>query len=81
MKQLLKILTQKTIKNFLLYALGLILNKEKQSCTKMSKRLGISHDRLYNILSKSKILLPLFPKLMISIAKHFSKKVARSELD
>jgi len=40
----------------------------------MSKRLGISHDRLYNVLSKSKILLPLFPKLMISIAKHFSKK-------
>jgi len=74
MKQLLKILTKKTIKNFLFYTLGLILNKEKKTCTKIAKFLGITHDRLYGILNKTNTLLLLFPSLMLSIAKRFSKE-------
>jgi len=73
MKQLLKNLTKKTTQNFLLYTLGLILNKEKKTCTKIAGIFGISHDRIYRILNKTKMLSKLFPKLQISLIKHFSQ--------
>lgn len=74
MKQLLKNLTKNTIKNFLFYSLGLILNKERKTCPKIAKLFGITHDRLYGVLNKADIFLLLFPKLMLSIANHFSSK-------
>ena len=73
MKQLLKNFTKKTTQNFLLYTLGLILNKEKKTCTKIAGIFRISHDRIYRILSKTKVLSKLFPKLQISLIKHFSQ--------
>ena len=73
MKQILNFLTKKTTKNFFFYALGLILNKENKTCTKMANFFGINHERLYGILNKANIFLPLFPSLMLSIASYFSR--------
>ena len=69
-------LSKKVKKGFLSYCLGLILNKEKNTCTKMSEWLGLDHNILYRFLEKTKLLLPLFPILMVTIVKYFyvSKK-------
>lgn len=72
-KSIVKKLNKKMKKGLLLYALGLILNKEKKSCTKIASFLKIAHDFLYRFLSKTDIFLPLFPSLMIEIANHFAK--------
>ena len=53
MKQFLKIFTKKSKKTFLQYILGLILNPEKNTCTKIAKIFGITHDRFYRILWKT----------------------------
>jgi len=71
-------LSKKLKINFLFYVLALILCKENKTCKTMGRFLkklfGVSHDRLYGILSKSSTLLKLFPKLMVTIAQHFSKQ-------
>jgi len=74
MKQLFKNFTKISNKRFIQYALGLVLSKEKSSCTKIAKIFGICHDSIYKILSKMGTLLNLFPVLMISVVKYFSKQ-------
>lgn len=66
-------LSKKVKRGFLSYALGLILNKEKNVCTKMAEVLGISHDFLYRFLAKTKVFLPFFPSLMLSVVKCFDQ--------
>ena len=66
-------LNKKVKQGFLSYVLGLILNKEKNVCTKMAEVLGISHDFLYRFLAKTKVFLPFFPSLMLSVVKHFDQ--------
>ena len=73
MKKLLPILSKKIKENFIYYSLGLILNKEKQTCSKLAATVKKSHDFLYRFLLKSNLLIPVFPKLMITLINHFSK--------
>ena len=73
MKKLLPVISKKIKESFIYYSLGLILNKEKQTCSKLASVVKKSHDFLYRFLLKSKILIPLFPNLMIAIINHCSK--------
>lgn len=66
-------LSKKVKQGFLSYVLGLILTKEKKVCTKMAKVLRIYHDFLYRFLSKTKVFLPFFPALMLTIVKCFDQ--------
>lgn len=66
-------LSGKVKQGFLSYSLGLILNKEKNVCTKMAKALAIKHDFLYRFLVKAKVLLPLFPSLMLLVVRCFDQ--------
>jgi len=59
---------------FLAYSLGLILSEGKRTCTKIASYLGLNHDFLYRFLSKTDLLIPIFPKLMLSMANHFAQK-------
>jgi hypothetical protein len=74
MKKIIEKLSKKIKKSFFYYILGLILNKERKTCTKIAKFFGVSHDFLYRFLSKTNLLIPLFPKLMMSMAKYFSQE-------
>jgi len=74
MKQLLKNFTQKSTKRFLQYILGLILNPEKNTCSKIAKFLGIKHDSLYRILWKTGLSLFIFTEINMSIANYFSEQ-------
>jgi len=74
MKQLLKNFTKKSKKRFIQYILGLILNKEKNTCSKIARFLGIKHDCLYRILWKMGLLLFIFTKINMAIANYFSKQ-------
>lgn len=71
-KLIVKKLSKKMKKGLILYVLGLILNKEKKSCTKIASFLNVVHDFIYRFLSKTDLFLPLFPCLMIEIANHFA---------
>lgn len=73
MKQLLKIFKKKSKERFLQYILGLILNPEKNTCSKIAKVLGIKHDCLYRILCKTGLSLFIFTEINMSIANYFSK--------
>ena len=66
-------LGKKVKQGFLSYSLGLILNKEKNVCTKIAEVLGIKHDFLYRFLMKAKVFLPFFPSLMLSVVKCFDQ--------
>ena len=66
-------LSKKVKKGFFSYSLGLILNKEKNVCTKIAEVLGIKHDFLYRFFVKAKVLLPSFPSLMLSVIKCFNQ--------
>ena len=74
MKKILEKFNKKIKKSFFYYVLGLILNKERKTCVNIARYFGISHDFLYRFLSKTNLLIPIFPKLMISMVKHFSKE-------
>ena len=74
MKKIVEEFSKKIKKSFFYYVLGLILNKEKKTCMNIAKCFGVSHDFLYRFLSKTSFLIPLFPKLMISMVKYFSKE-------
>jgi len=71
-KLIVKKLSKKMKKGLILYVLGLILNKEKKSCTKIASFLNIVHDFIYRFLSKTDLFLPFFPHLMIEIANYFA---------
>jgi len=73
MKQLLKILKEKSIKRFLQYILGLMLNPERNTCPRIAKIFGIKHEKLYQILWKTGLSLFVFTKINLSIANYFSK--------
>jgi len=73
MKKFLKIFTKKSKKYFLQYILGLILNPEKNTCSKIAKFFGITHDRLYRILWKTGLSLFIFTEINLAIANHFSE--------
>jgi hypothetical protein len=74
MKKILDELSKKIKKSFFYYVLGLILNKERKNCKAIARFFGMHHDSLLRFVSKTGLLIPLFPSLMISLAKHFSKK-------
>lgn len=71
-KLIVKKLSKKIKKGFIFYTLGLILNKEKKSCTKIGALFNIAHDFLYRFLSKTDLLVTFFPGLMIEIANYFA---------
>ena len=71
-KSIVKKLGKKMKRGLILYTLGLILNKEKKSCTKIASLLHVVHDFIYRFLSKTDIFLSIFPCLMIEIANHFA---------
>jgi len=75
MKKLLPILSKKIKESFVFYSLGLILNKENRTCSKLAITVNKSHDFLYRFLLKSNLFIPIFPSLMLSIINHFSKDV------
>ena len=68
------ILSKKMKKSFLLYSLALILNKEKNVRTKTVESLETTHDFLHRVFKKSSLLLPIFSKILLSIANYFSKQ-------
>jgi len=70
----LNLLSRKIKLGFLSYALGLILTKNKKTCSSMAKVLGVTHDFLYRFLSKTYLLIPILPSLMISLVNHFDKE-------
>jgi len=72
--KILKPVSSKIKSAFLSYVLGLILTKNKKTCSSMAKVLGVTHDFLYRFLSKTYLLLPLLPHLMISLVNHFDKE-------
>jgi len=74
MKQLLKNFTKKSKKRFIQYILGLILNPEKNTCSKIAKFFGIKHDSLYRILWKTGFSLFIFSEINLAIANYFSKE-------
>lgn len=59
--------------NEFVYAMGLILNRGRQTCTNLALTLGISHDKIYRFLSSDDFLLS-FPKKIINLANKYSKK-------
>lgn len=54
------------------YAAGLILTPTKKNCTQMAAQLSETHDSIYKTLQKEKLLLPIFPELLIDIVCKFS---------
>jgi len=72
--KILESVSSKIKSTFLSYVLGLILTKNKKTCSSMAKVLGVTHDFLYRFLSKTYLLLPIFPRLMISLVNHSDKK-------
>jgi hypothetical protein len=70
---ILKKLSKKVKQGFLSYSLGLILNKEKNVCTKIAEALDIRHDFLYRFLVKAKAFLSFFPSLMLLVVKCFDQ--------
>lgn len=67
-------LSKKIKHSFFVYTLGLILNPEKKSCTKIASFFGLNHDFLYRFLSKTNLLIPIFPQLMFAMANHFAQR-------
>ena len=63
MKKLLPILSRKIKESFIYYSLGLILNKEKQTCSKLAIVVNKNHDFLYRFLLKSNLLILQWPPL------------------
>jgi len=64
----------KSVKKYLAnYSLGLIITREKRTCTKIASYLGIGHDSVYRFLAKAHYYLPFFPGIMINIVRYFSK--------
>ena len=72
--QILVRLSKKIKKSFRSYALALILSPERKVCTKMANFLGITHDFLQRFLANYSLWLPIFPKLMFSIANFHAKE-------
>ena len=71
---ILKNLSKKIKNGFIYYVLGLVLSKDKKSCTNLAAFLNISHDFLYRYLSKTNLVAIFFPSLMIKIANDFAEK-------
>ena len=72
--KILAVLSKKIKHGFLFYTLGLILNPENKSCTKIASFFGLNHDFLYRFLSKTNLLLPIFPQLMFAMANRFAQE-------
>jgi len=67
------LLSKKIKHGFLVYISGLILNPEKKSCAKIASFFGLNHDFLYRFLSTTKLLIPIFPRLMFAMANYFAQ--------
>jgi len=72
--EILDLLSKKIKESFLFYSIALILSTEKKVCTRMAKFLSVAHDFLQRFLNNYGLLIPIFPKLMFSIANYHSKK-------
>ena len=74
MKKKLYKFSKKRKSQLLFYVLGLILSKERKTCTNMASFLNISHDFLYRFLSRIDLLTVLFSRLTTSSINYFSKE-------
>ena len=54
------------------YAAGLIITQTKKTCPEIAKSLSQNHDSVYKTLKSQDLLLPIFPKLLIDMVRHFS---------